>query len=167
MVARYLPRRRLFVVIDLFGLALAIAPYVWLLGVYDSLPDRVPTHFGPSEADAWGSKRSIWWVPSIGLAFYLAMTVVGYFPKIWNLPVQLTEQNVERVLSTTAVMMRAITIAMVLSCLYVTLQVARVALGESAGLGAWFLPVVGGGTLGALLVGLWRIHRASKTSTVS
>lgn len=53
--------KRIFIVI-----ALVIIPFAYAFYIYPSLPYKIPTHFNlEGKADGWGSKESIYLLPSI------------------------------------------------------------------------------------------------------
>ena len=80
-------------------------------------------------------------------------------PSWRKVPAQTTQEDAERVVLITAAMLQTMAIAQALSFLYVTVQVVRIAFGESSSLGVWFLPLVLVGTIGPLVVGLWAMYR--------
>ena len=119
---------------------------LWLR--WPGIPGRIPTHYGFSgEADAWGSKDSLWilWLVQAGL--YLLLTVVTFFPKVWNTPVPVTEANRNFVYSTTLSML--IVMKLVIVCVFFYLVV--IAGGQEKSLGGWFFPVVLIGIFGPLV----------------
>ena len=80
---------------------------------WNSLPDKVPTHFTfDGTADAFGSKSSLLREPIIAAALYLLITVAQHFPQIWNFPVQLTAENMEREYLMGSIMLNAVKVMM-------------------------------------------------------
>lgn len=64
---------------------------------YSALPDTIAVHFNiRGEADGWGSKTSVIWLIVVGLALTIGMAVLSKFPRIFNYPHQITEENAER-----------------------------------------------------------------------
>lgn len=80
--------------------AVALAALLWAffpLLNYGSLPETIPSHFDfAGTADAWSRKSSLWTVPIIAAICYAGLTVLAFFPGSFNLPVQRTEKNTER-----------------------------------------------------------------------
>lgn len=71
---------------------------IYLLMVYQSLPQTIPTHWNAAGTiDSWGSKNSIWWVYLMGVVLYAGVEVVCGFPSVWNMSGNLTEGNWRRV----------------------------------------------------------------------
>ena len=70
---------------------------VLLLLNWNSLPDKVPTHFTfDGTPDGFGDKSALIREPVIAVVIFVLISVVQHFPQIWNFPVQLTAENMER-----------------------------------------------------------------------
>lgn len=77
--------------------AFSAAVVLAVLVKYPSLPETVPTHFGPTgEADAWGSRASILLLVFINCALVGGMTWLSYRPRWFNYPGEITEENAQR-----------------------------------------------------------------------
>jgi uncharacterized membrane protein len=64
---------------------------------YPSLPDTIPTHYDIyGVADSFVSKGWIWFAPCLMLAIFLMMVAFARFVKNFNYPVEVTEENKER-----------------------------------------------------------------------
>jgi Protein of unknown function (DUF1648) len=58
------------------------------------LPARVPTHFGLSgPPNGFGPKSSLWILPVVATVCYIGLTLVNRFPRAFNYPVKLTDEN--------------------------------------------------------------------------
>ncbi|WP_413316729.1 DUF1648 domain-containing protein [Agrococcus sp. 1P02AA] len=69
---------------------------VWLVAQYPSLPDVLPTHFGPGgEADAWGSKASVLWLAGLAVGMGALLGWLSTRPRSFNYPTPVTEQNAQ------------------------------------------------------------------------
>ena len=80
-------------IVALIGLLL---PIIYMAAVWSTIPDIVPTHFGLSgQANAWGSKGSLLGLVGISIFIYILLTVTSKFPRAYNFPWPITEQNVE------------------------------------------------------------------------
>ena len=115
------------------GLAAAslLAVTLFVIIRYGAMPDRIPTHFGPSgAADAFGPKSAIWFPLVMGWLMLILMTVLSFFPGAWNVP----NRN-PRTLAAAADMVAVM--RLVVSLMFAWMTVCGV-LGR--GVGAWFLP---------------------------
>ena len=121
-MTKYYSKLQLF--FDLFSVICLIATATFLLLTWGDLPESLPTHYSFSgEIDAWGGKSSVLFLPLIAVGLFILITLVGFFPKIWNLPVKLTPENKERVLTRTKDMMafiKMVTVAVFCYLTYVT-----------------------------------------------
>jgi hypothetical protein len=53
-----------------------------------------PIHYNfAGEPDNWGGRSSLWVMPLIGLAFYIGMSILQKYPKIYNYPRKVTKKN--------------------------------------------------------------------------
>jgi uncharacterized membrane protein len=74
---------------------LLIAGMIVFIGIrYQKLPDKIPGHYNAAgEINRWGNKSEIFVTPIISILLYIFITVVTFFPQIWNVPGQLSESN--------------------------------------------------------------------------
>ncbi|MCL4295833.1 MAG: DUF1648 domain-containing protein [Anaerolineae bacterium] len=122
------------------GLALMIG--MLSLAWFD-LPTLVPTHFGPSgQADAWGDKRSILILPVISVILYLMLTVTNRYPHKFNYLWPITVQNAREQYRLARLLLAWLKAEMIILFTFLVWATIRVALGQAAGLGSIFLPVV-------------------------
>jgi len=75
--------------LEILALAFAVAPLLILLWAYDSLPERIPMHFGiTGRADRWDSKSQAWIIPLIAILMYAGLSVItGTWPFLQGLSV--------------------------------------------------------------------------------
>ena len=83
---------------------IALAALLWI--TYSVLygPSRltgpIPTHFGlDGQPNAWGDPKMLLMLPGVGIFLYLSITLVSFFPSVFNYPVRVTPQNRERLQS--------------------------------------------------------------------
>ena len=92
-----LPKTAVEKVLDLVSLLIFAVGLIYLISVWNSLPERVPIHFNArGEADGWGSRNFIWFLPSLSLLLWIGLTFLERVPHLFNFPVQITEENAER-----------------------------------------------------------------------
>ena len=96
-----------------------IVLYIAFLAIgWNSFPSEVPTHFTAGVADKFGSKRTLLVDPAAMIGLFLLLAIVESFPKIWNIPVKITEDNEKAVLSICYAMFGIIKIAIILVCAF-------------------------------------------------
>ncbi len=89
---------KLQLVLEIIGLLLLVGMAVFIYIQWDQIPQQVPMHYNAlGKIDSWGSKYQILVLPTISILLYIFMTVVSFFPHIWNVPVQVTNENKEAV----------------------------------------------------------------------
>jgi uncharacterized membrane protein len=59
---------------------------------WSHIPDKVPSHFGPSgQPDSFGGKWNLIAVPIVQAVFFIALYVLSRFQHIFNYPVTVNE----------------------------------------------------------------------------
>ena len=75
-----------------------LGSFVYILIVWHSLPEQIPTHYNAAgEIDGYGGRGSLLIMPIIGLVTDLAVALTARFPKSWNTGVRVTVLNRVRV----------------------------------------------------------------------
>ena len=65
--------------------------------MYTSLPDEIPTHFNAQgEADAYGSKNSVWFILGAFVFMNLLLYIILQYPRYINYPVKVTPENAQK-----------------------------------------------------------------------
>ncbi|MCR4703612.1 MAG: DUF1648 domain-containing protein [Saccharofermentans sp.] len=104
---------------NIISIVLIVLYIVFLVIGWNSFPAELPTHFDASGmADSFGPKNSLFVEPAAMLGLFLLLAVVESFPKIWNIPVEVIEDNEENVLSTCYMMFGILKIAIILICAF-------------------------------------------------
>lgn len=89
---------KLQIVLEIIGLLILIGTIAFVCIRWNQLPPQIPEHYNAmGKIDRWGSKSEIVIMPIIGVFIYVLITVISFFPEIWNLPVQVTDENKETV----------------------------------------------------------------------
>jgi len=122
-------------------ICLAVLFILPLLSIGD-LPDQIPAHFNSAgEPDGFSSARSIWILPVTGLITWMLLTLAGYFPRIYNYPVQITPENAEVQYQAATRLMRTIKCIVIAMFAYMVHRTILTAAGKADGMGKTFLPV--------------------------
>ncbi len=121
----------LFILLLMFG----IAAYY-----FNQLPDTIPIHFnGKGEADGYGSKNTIWFLPILSVIMFLGLWKASKIPHLYNYPGKITEENAENKYRIASRMMRGLNVIIMVIFCYIVWTSIRVALGTQGGLGSFFL----------------------------
>jgi uncharacterized membrane protein len=89
---------KLQLALEIIGLLFLVGMVVFTYTQWDQIPQQAPMHYNAlGEIDSWGSKHQTLILPIISIWLYIFITVVSFFPHIWNVPVQITDENKEAV----------------------------------------------------------------------
>lgn len=108
-------------VLELITIIVLIGIWTYLIMSWKSLPDKIPAHYnGAAVVDRWGNKSEILLMPILSSALYILITVLCFFPSIWNVPVTITEENREFVYINLKTMAILIKMEMIIAFTYIT-----------------------------------------------
>ena len=128
---------------------------------WNSLPAQIPTHFGFSGApDAYGSKSSLLLLPIVSAVLYGILTVLSFFPQVFNYPVAVTRENRPRLEAISLALMGWLKVEIACLFAYLTWDTIRIAQGSLDGLGPAFLPILLVLLAATIAVGIVKMFRA-------
>ena len=108
---------------NIISIVLIMLYIIFLVIGWSSFPSELPTHFNASGvADEFGPKSALIIEPVAMIGLFLLLAVVESFPKIWNIPAEVIEDNEEKVLSTCYMMFGVLKIAMIMVCAFAGLM---------------------------------------------
>lgn len=150
-------------ILDLFGGLAIIFMTAFVLMKYKSLPAQIPTHFGfGGQADSWGDKTTLLFLPIVLIVLFVLITVVSHFPQSFNFPVALNESNAEFMYKSAVKMLAFLKTELVLIFSYLEWAMIEGASKNASTLSAWFLPLVLigiFGTSGFFLIKMLKFNR--------
>lgn len=124
-------------VIELITIIMLFSICIYLIVSWDKLPNKIPGHYnGEGIVDRWGNKSEILITPIISIVLYIFLTIVSFFPAIWNVPVKITEKNRTIVYLNTKSML--ILIKMEIMTLFSYIIYSNI---NTQHLGVWFIPI--------------------------
>ena len=136
-------------ILEIIGGVLIFAIWVLVLVSYPSLPESIPTHYnGTGEADAFGSKSSIFGLPIVATVLFIGLSILNRHPHTFNYPSEITEKNARYQYQNSTRMLRYLKLVIVIIFGMATYLTIRSAHQETANLGNWFLPL----TLGLIFI---------------
>ena len=79
---------------NIISIVLILLYIAFMMIGWKSFPEKVPTHFGMNGvADSYGGRSSLLIEPAVMLGLFLLLAIVENFPRLWNIPVEVTEDN--------------------------------------------------------------------------
>ena len=147
------PLRRLDQLFEALSILCVIYMVAQLIFEYPGLTETVPTHFGASGSpDAWGNKTSLLILPLVGIIMYAGLTVLNFYPYIFNFPVQITEKNAEKQYQLAKSLISTLKFMVIVLFLYIQIQTINVAKELQPGLGVNFLIIALIGTFLPIII---------------
>ncbi len=129
-------------IIEVAGWICLAALWAMTIYAYGNLPETIPTHFGAGgEADDHGSKMTLFFLPVFGTLSYIGLTVLNFYPHIFNYPTAITAENAQRQYTNATRMIRFLKFSMTFIFLVTVYMIYRAASTGSGKLGAAFLPI--------------------------
>jgi len=137
------PLQQLDIVLELVTISLLLLTCIYAIVQYSNLPETIPTHFNAAgEADDFGHKSSIFFIPAIGIALYLLLFILNKYPHMHNYMVNITEENALKNYRFSTRILRFVNVFCVTLMAYITFVIIKSSEGEKFAIGKWFLPVV-------------------------
>jgi Protein of unknown function (DUF1648). len=128
-----------------------------MLYYYNDLPKLIPKHFNSiGEPTRFGPKSGILILPVAVFVIYLLMTILSRFPHLFNYAVEITPDNAEVQYKNAIAMIQTIKLTIIGVNFYITYFEIKISLGESTGLGSYFLPVMLTILFGVLAIFIYR-----------
>ncbi len=124
----------------LFGVVLTLTLTAWY---WNRLPDQIPKHFGASgQPDAWGDKGLLLILPAISVVFYLGLSILSRYPQKFNYLSTITAENAPVQYLQARVLVVCLKAILVWTFGWILWGTIQTALGNGAGLGVAFLPLI-------------------------
>ena len=131
--------------VEVLGWLILLLLWGYTISHFSTLPETIPTHYNAAgEADDFGGKTSIIRLPIIATLLFIGITVLNWYPHIFNYPTTITQDNALRLYTLATRMLRYLKLVLVLVFGGIAFKTIQTATGESSGLGAWFLPLTAG-----------------------
>ena len=144
-------------ILELLAVIVLVIMFGYLISNWSSLPERIPSHYNAAGLiDGWGSKNSLLLFPVICLVMYMLLTVVSFFPKTWNVPVKLTDENRDRVYTVTRSLLCVLKLVLLLTFTFIEISMIKM-----QPLGVWFIFVIMAGVFGSTIGFIIKIIKVS------
>ncbi len=121
-------------------LATVVGMFAFAAISFPDLPERIPIHFNAKgEADGFGSKNTIWFLPVLTAVMAAILNFVSTIPHIYNYPSKITEENAPRQYAIASRMMVSLNFFIAVIFAYILWGTIQKATDQGSGLGSWFL----------------------------
>lgn len=143
--------------LEIIGAAILISFFIFLVKSWSSIPERIPGHYNAAGVvDRWGNKNEILLMPIIGAILYLGLTMITFFPEIWNVPMAQSQENKEAVYKCMKTMLISLKVEITAMFFYISFHSVN-----SMDLPIAFLPIVLIIIFGSLTYFIVRSYRLS------
>jgi uncharacterized membrane protein len=116
--------------------------WVFTLTNLPHMPDSIPVHFNSEgEADGYGGKFSILFLPILSTILYAGMTILNRYPHIFNYTVKISPENAGFQYTIATRLIRYLKTIIVVMFSFIVYKTVKTATGQAEGLGIGFLPV--------------------------
>ena len=130
---------------------------------YPGLPDEIPTHFnGRGEADAFGSKQSIWMLMGVFSSIFIGLYILNKYPHLHNYTVKITEQNALKNYRFSTRILRVVNFLNLLLLAYILKTMMTPHEKQDTELGSWFSPLI---IIGSLVLIIFIFVSANKLNS--
>jgi len=142
----------LFCIIALVGLS------IYIISVWKELPDKIPIHFNAEgRIDDMSSKWSLIAVHVVNVGMFIFLSFVELCPKMWNVGVQITPTNKNKVYAICRNMILSIKAITVLGVAYMTFCMSK-----NMNLGSNYVFIFIGMILVTIIVHFILLHKLDK-----
>jgi len=138
--------------IELTGLDKLLEAIIWILIIihwvmvlyfYPKLPESIPIHFNAhGEVDGYGSPNTLFDLPIISTITIVGMSILCRFPHIFNFPMQITPENIERQYKNAIRLLRVLNLLIATLFVCITYEVIAVATNKHFVEIGWIMPVI-------------------------
>lgn len=105
-------------------------------------PSIIPTHYGINgQADAYGSKNTIFIFLPIVLILYIGLAILSKYPQIYNYAVEINPRNKERQYSMATTFIKVLNIEVIITFFYIQMKQLVSMNNNSQNLSIAFLPI--------------------------
>lgn len=163
-----IPRTTIVLILNFLAVAGVIASFALALHAWRILPDRIPHHYNlRGEADAWGGKWIVFFLPSIAAVMLMGLFVLSRFPHKFNYLQTITAENAFRQYRAVLSMLAWLRLEIAWLFVYILWEMMQGGLDESRRMSPWFLPISLSVFLGTVFIHLMMGHRSPQSLSSS
>ena len=119
--------------------------FIWTLVAinYSSLPQIIPTHYNlQGQIDDYGSKMTLWILPTIVTLILILFKVLSYYPHKFNYAIKISNDNAERQYKLSLRTLRIIGFNITLLFSFISYKISKPVSDGSLSLEWWFIPLL-------------------------
>lgn len=149
--------------IDRFSFLLFFIIWLSVFVYYPDFPNEIPTHFnGRGQADAFGSKQSIWILMGVFSSIFIGIYILNKYPHLHNYTVKITEENALKNYRFSTRVLRVVNFLNLLLLAYILKTMMTPYEKQSTAFGGWFLPTI---MIGSLVLIIYIFVKANKINS--
>lgn len=149
--------------IDRFSFLLFFIIWLSVFVYYPDLLNEIPTHFnGRGQADAFGSKQSIWILMGVFSSIFIGIYILNKYPHLHNYTVKITEENALKNYRFSTRVLRVVNFLNLLLLAYILKTMMTPYEKQSTAFGGWFLPTI---MIGSLVLIIYIFVKANKINS--
>lgn len=156
---------KILLTFGLIGFRFYLFFIIWLsvFVYYPDLPNEIPTHFnGRGQADAFGSKQSIWILMGVFSSIFIGIYILNKYPHLHNYTVKITEENALKNYRFSTRVLRVVNFLNLLLLAYILKTMMTPYEKQSTAFGGWFLPTI---MIGSLVLIIYIFVKANKINS--
>lgn len=129
--------------VEALCILMLISIWAVALNYYPNLPDTIPTHFNAAGViDDYGSKITIFLLPGIYSILFILLSVLNFFPHIFNYTKEITPENALAQYSIATQMLRVLKLTIGVVFFIISYGTIQSALASGEFFGIWLLPLI-------------------------
>lgn len=157
------PQNSTDLLIDRFSFLLFFIIWLSVFVYYPDLPNEIPTHFnGRGQADAFGSKQTIWILMGVFSSIFVGIYILNKYPHLHNYTVKITEENALKNYRFSTRVLRVVNFLNLLLLAYILKTMMTPYEKQSTAFGGWFLPTI---MIGSLVLIIYIFVKANKMNS--
>ena len=131
------------IILEVISISALLTFLIFTFLIWPSVPQRIPDHFGWSGMpNSWGSKGMFPTMLYVTLFTFILLSIFSRFPRVINFPIPIKEDKSKSHLQLRFSLILWTKAELVLFTSYIGIQGIRVALGQSEGLGSYFILIL-------------------------
>ena len=138
-----IPLKSIDIILEVGSLMLLGVFWYFVIDNYNALPEKIPSHFNiRGEVDGYGSKSSLFILPTIASMLFIGLAVLSRFPHSFNYPVKISNTNAMYQYSISLRLLRILKLVIMMVFLVISWMTIRTAGATGATHSQWLLPLV-------------------------